>query len=157
MALIFPFLTTKTAPMPRVIDLLYVRRQNRIQCQTRIFSPRPRKALGNRLSLAMDPLLDPIRVLIPLSCLQVHTALISAGVGPVRTRRCPNHVPSSPPLSARVHFAMTGHLVAPPALLLMVAPVRMEPLNGRDLRHTEMSEWRNECPQNGRLRQAQRI
>ena len=107
----------------------------------------------------MDPLLDPIRALTPPSCLQtvqVHTVLTSAGVGLVRTRR-PNHVPSTPPLSAHVLFAMTDHLVAPPARLLMVAPVRMEPLNGRDLKHTEMSEWRNERLQNGRLRQAQKI
>ena len=157
MALTFPFLTTKTAPMPRVIDLLYVRRQNRMRYQTRISSLRLRKALGNRPILAMDLLLDPIRVLIPPSCLRVRTVLISAEVGLLRTQRIPNHVPSNPPLSAHVLFAMTGHLVAPPALLLMVAPVRMEPLNGRDLRHKEMSEWRNERPQNGRLRQAQKI
>src|ERR1700679_1414315 len=103
MALTFPLLTTKTAPMPRVIDLLYVRHQNRMRYQTRISSLRPRKALENRLSPAMDLLLDPTRVLIPPSCLRVHTVLISAGVGPVRTRRIPNHV-SNPPLSARVLF-----------------------------------------------------
>jgi hypothetical protein len=156
MALTFPLLTTKTAPMPRVTDLLYVRHQNRMRDQTRILSLRPRKPPGNRPSTAMDLLLDPIRVLIPPSCLRVHTVLISAGVGLVRTRRIPNRVPSAPPLSAHVQpFAMTEHLVAPPARLLMVAPVRMEPLNGRDLRHTEMSEWRNERPQNGR--QAQKV
>jgi hypothetical protein len=157
MALTFPLLTTKTAPMPRVTDLLYVRHQNRMRYQTRISSLRPRKALGNRPRPAMDLLLDPIRVVIPPSCLRVHTVLISAWVGLVRTRRIPNHVPSNPPLSAHVLFAMTDHLVAPPARLLMVALVRMEPLNGRDLRRTEMSEWRNERPQNGRPRQAQKI
>src|SRR6267154_4325303 len=100
MALTFPLLTTKTAPMPRVIDLLYVRHQNRIRYQTKISSLRPRKALGNRPSPAMDLLLDQIRVLIPPSCLRVHTVLISDGVGLVRTRRIPNHVPPNPPLSA---------------------------------------------------------
>ena len=139
MVLTFPLLTTKTAPMPRVIDLLYVRHRNRTRCQTIILSPPPREALGNRPSLATDLLLDPTRVLIPPSCclqtVQVHTALIPAGVGLVRTRRRPNHVPPSPPLSAHALFAMTDHLVAPPALLLTVAPVLMEPLNGRDLGH----------------------
>lgn len=155
MALTFPLLTTKTAPMPRVTDLLYVRHQNCMRDQTRILSLRPRKPPGKRPSTAMDLLLDLIRVLFPPSCLRVHTVLISAGVGPVRTRRIPNHVQSAPPLSAHVLFAMTEHIVAPPARLLMVAPVRMEPLNGRDLIHTEMSEWRNERPQNGR--QAQKV
>jgi hypothetical protein len=35
---------------------------------------------------------------------------------------------------------MTDHLVALPAHLLTVVPVLMEPLNGRDLRYTEMPE-----------------
>lgn len=143
MALTFPFLTSKTAPMPRAIDLLYVRHRNHMRCQTRILSLPPREALGSQPSLAMDPRLDLTRVLAPLFCLQivqVHTVQISVGVGPVRTRRSPFHVPPSPPLSAHVLYAMTDHLVALPAHLLTVAPVLMEPLNGRDLRYTEMPE-----------------
>jgi hypothetical protein len=56
--LTFPLLTTKMAPMPRVIDLLYARHRNHMQYQTRISSLRPRKALGNRPSPTMDLLLD---------------------------------------------------------------------------------------------------
>jgi hypothetical protein len=50
---------------------------------------------------------------------------------------------------------MTDHLVAAPVHPLMLAPVLMEPLNGRDLR--EIPEWMNERLQNGRVRQAQKI
>jgi hypothetical protein len=110
----------------------------------------------------MDLLLDPTRALIPPSCLQivqVHTVLMPAGVGLVRTRRNRNrnHVLTSTPLSAHVRFAMTDRLVALPAHLLTVAPVLMEPPNGRGLRYTEMPEEMNERLQNGRVRQAPKM
>ncbi len=153
-ALIFPFLTIKTAPMPRVIDLLFVPHRNRIRCQARTSSPHLREVLGDRLSLVMDLLRDRTPVLILPSCLQtvrVHTVLISAGGGLFRVRRSPNHVQSSPPhLSARVPSSMIDFIVAPPAHPLMVAPVLMDPLNGRDQTYTETPhELMIGRPQNG--------
>jgi hypothetical protein len=146
----------KMAPMPKVIDLLYVPRRNRIRCQARASFRHLREVLGNRLSLVMDLLLVQMHALILPSCpqtVQVHTVQISAAVGLVRMRR-PNHVLFSPPLSAHVPLSMTDFTVAPPAHLLMVAPVLMDKVNGRSQRLPEIArELMIERPQNGSLRQ----
>ncbi len=68
--LIFPFLTIKTAPMLRIIDLLFISHQNHIWCQARTSSPHLCEALGDQLSLVMDLLCNRPPVLILPSHLQ---------------------------------------------------------------------------------------
>ena len=148
MVLILPFLMTKTASMPRVIGLLYVRPQSLIPSRARTLYHPLREVLGSRPNPVMGLLLDLIRVHTRHSCPQtvpVHIVPTFDAVALIISRHSPNHVLFHPLLNARVPFAMTGHLVVSPARLLTVAPVQRCSLNGRDLRCTEMSPaWMNE-------------
>jgi hypothetical protein len=142
MAWIIPFLTIKMAPMPKAIGLLYARPRSRIPCRTRTLYPHLRGVLGSRASPVTGLLLDLIRLHFRHSCLQtvrVHRVPIFAGVGLISTRHTPKHLLFNLLLSVHVPFVMTELLVAPPAHLLIVAPVQTCLLNGRDLRCTGMS------------------
>lgn len=163
MTLLFPFLTIKTVPMLRVIDLLYAPRQSHISCQARTSYPPLHEVLGNRASLVMDLLRDPAHAHIRPSCRQTvraHTVLISVAAAPFRTPRSRNnnHVLADLLPSVHTPFATTERLMAAPVHHLMVALALILPLNGRNLILLEIPHARtNECLGSGGSVQAKRI
>ena len=163
MALIFPFLTIKTVPMLRVIDLLYARRRSHMSCQAKTSCPPLREVLANRASLAMDLLRDPTHAHIHPSCHQTvraHIVLISVVAAPIHTPRSHNnnHVLVDLLPSVRTPYATTERLMAAPVHRLMVALVLILPLNGRNLRFLEIPRaWTNECRESGGLVQIKKI
>src|SRR6266702_2695828 len=163
MASIFPFLTIRTVPMLRVIDLPYARHRSYMPCQARTSCLPLREVLGNRASLVMGLLRDPMHAHIHRSCRQtvrVHTVLIPVAAAPVRTPRSHhnNYVLADLLLSVHTPCVTTERLMAAPAHRLMVALVLILPLNGRDLRFLEISRARtNECRGSGGLVQVRKI